>query len=154
MNHWLMKSEPECFSIDDLYHSPHHITAWDGVRNYQARNFMRDQMKVHDQVFFYHSNCQTPGIVGIAEVVKEAYPDHTAYDPHSEHPDPKSTPSNPRWFMVDIQFVKKFPRILPLVDLKKYALLSDMLLFRKGNRLSVLPVSINEWNFILKLTEH
>lgn len=148
MKYWLMKSEPSCFSIDDLYKAPKQTTCWDGVRNYQARNFMRDEMQIGDQVFFYHSNCQPPGIVGIAEVVRTAYPDFTAWDPHSEHPDPSSTPDHPRWFMVDIQFRKKFPRMLSLEELKHHPDLQHMQLLRKGNRLSVLPVSHAEWHYV------
>ena len=151
MKYWLMKSEPTCFSIDDLAKAPKKTTGWDGVRNYQARNFMRDDMKIGDLVFFYHSNCQPPGIAGIAEVVKTSYPDFTAWDPDSEHPDPKSTPENPRWFMVDIQFREKFPHVLPLDDLKHHPELAGMQLLKKGNRLSVLPVSADEWVFINKL---
>ena len=147
--YWLMKSEPSCFSIDDLQHSPQKTTHWDGVRNYQARNFMRDKMQIGDQVFFYHSNCSPPGIIGIAEVSSKAYPDFTAYDPDSEHPDPSSTPENPRWFMVDIRFVKKFPTIISLDELKQHPELSHMQLLRKGNRLSVLPIEKEEWLYIL-----
>lgn len=152
MKYWLMKSEPSCFSIDDLHRAPKQTTSWDGVRNYQARNFMRDDMNVGDLVFYYHSNCQPPGIAGIAEVVRTAYPDFTAWDPESEHPDPKSTPEQPRWFMVDIQFKKKFSEFLSLDELKLYPELSKMLLLRKGNRLSVLPVTQDEWQFICELT--
>ena len=150
-NYWLMKSEPSCFSIDDLQNAPNKTTCWDGVRNYQARNFMRDAMKIHDRVFFYHSNCKPPGIIGIAEVVSAAYPDYTAFDPTSEHPDSLSTPDKPRWFMVDICFVKKFPQLISLESLKSYLELSNMQLLRKGNRLSVLPVSKFEWEFINQL---
>lgn len=148
MNYWLMKSEPDCFSIDDLQQAKNQTSCWDGVRNYQARNFMRDQMRVGDQVFFYHSNCNPPGIVGIAEVVREAYPDHTAFDPNSEHPDLSSNAENPRWFMVDIRFVKKFKALISLESLKHHEALANMPLLRKGNRLSVMPVSANEWAFI------
>lgn len=151
MNYWLMKSEPSCFSIEDLKNAPKQIAHWDGVRNYQARNFMRDKMQIGDQVFFYHSNCNPPGIVGIAEVVSNAYPDFTAFDPESEHPDPKSTLDNPRWFMVDIQFKQQFPNLIALETLKHYPALEGMALLRKGNRLSVLPVSLSEWQFILTL---
>jgi len=151
MKYWLMKSEPSCFSIDDLKKRPEQTTSWDGVRNYQARNFMRDDMRVGDQVFFYHSNCNPPGIVGVAEVVKEAYPDYTAFDPNSEHPDLTSSPDNPRWFMVDIRFIKKFTHMISLEQLKQYVELSEMPLLRKGNRLSVLPVAVAEWNFIHRL---
>ncbi|KTD34521.1 EVE domain-containing protein [Legionella israelensis] len=146
--YWLMKSEPSCFSIDDLYHSPNQTTHWDGVRNYQARNFMKNDMKIGDQIFFYHSNCKPPGIVGIAEVSSEAYPDYTAFDPESDHPDSQSTPDNPRWFMVDIRFKEKFDEIIPLDELKKHEELADMPLVKKGNRLSVMPVSEKAWNFI------
>lgn len=151
MRYWLMKSEPSCFSIDDLANAPRQTTCWDGVRNYQARNFMRDEMKLGDLVYFYHSNCQPPGIVGIAEVVKTAYPDFTAWDPDSEHPDPTSTPEKPRWFMVDIQLREKFSHLLALDELKHHPELANMPLLRKGNRLSVLPVSQEEWQYIKKL---
>lgn len=151
MNYWLMKSEPSCFSIDDLIKAPHQTTSWDGVRNYQARNFMQKDMKLGDRVFFYHSNCNPPGIVGIAEVVREAYPDFTAFDPKSEHPDLSTTPDNPRWFMVDVRFVSKFPQMISLEQLKTYPQLQTMKLLQKGNRLSVMPVSHTEWNFIKSL---
>ncbi len=150
-NYWLMKSEPSCFSIDDLKTSPKQTSAWDGVRNYQARNYMRD-MRIGDQVLFYHSNCNPPGIIGVAEVVREAYPDHTAFDPGSEHPDPKSTPDNPRWFMVDIRFKSKFKHLIALDTLKHYSELKNMILLRKGNRLSVFPVTQHEWEFINALS--
>lgn len=153
MNYWLMKSEPDCFSIDDLINSPKQTTHWDGVRNYQARNMMRDEMKVGDLVFFHHSNAKPAGIVGIAKVVSESYPDHTAFDPESEHPDAKSTPDNPRWFMVDVQFVEKFKQTISLATLKTYPQLSDMLLLKKGNRLSVMPVEAEHWHFINELAE-
>lgn len=149
--YWLMKSEPSCFSIDDLQNAPHQTSPWDGVRNYQARNFMRHDMKVGDLIFFYHSNCTPPGIVGIAEVASAAYPDYTAFDPDSEHPDPSSTPENPRWFMVDVRFVKKFPHMISLDMMKQHPELSDMQLLRKGNRLSVLPVSRADWDYILTM---
>ncbi len=151
MNHWLMKSEPSCFSIDDLQRAPNQTSSWDGVRNYQARNFMRDGMHIGDQVFFYHSNCNPPGIIGVAEVASAAYPDYTAFDPHSEHPDPKSTPENPRWCMVDVRFKRKFSHLIALEVLKQHPELNNMLLLRKGNRLSILPVSLEEWTFIQAL---
>ena len=151
MNYWLMKSEPTCFSIDDLIKSPNQTTYWYGVRNYQARNCMKNDMRIGDQLFYYHSNCNPPGIVGIAEVVSDAYPDFTAFDPFSEHPDPKSTQENPRWFMVDVKFIKKFPQIISLHTLKQYSELADMPLLRKGNRLSILPIRIQEWEFISSL---
>ena len=153
MKYWIMKSEPSCFSIDDLQTASNQITHWDGVRNYQARNFMKNDMSIGDLVFFYHSNCNPPGIVGIAEVVSEAYPDHTAFDPNSEHPDCKSTPTNPRWFMVDIRFKKKFQQIISLEQLKQYPQLEKMQLLRKGNRLSVLPINLDEWKFINSLSD-
>lgn len=149
--YWLIKSEPSCFSIDVLRDSPEHTSPWDGVRNYQARNFMRDDMQVGDQVFFYHSNCNPPGIVGIAEVASEAYADYTAFDPNSDHPDASSTPDKPRWFMVDMRFKQKFAHMIPLETLKQYPELENMALVRKGNRLSVMPVSAQEWAFIMDL---
>ncbi len=150
MNYWLMKSEPNEYSIDDLATEAKGYEHWDGVRNYQARNFMR-QMKVGDKVFFYHSNTKVPGIVGIAEVVREAYPDHTQFDPENSHYDPKSKPENPRWDMVDIKFVRTLDRIIPLTELKSRPELMDMPLVRKGNRLSVMPVTPEQWDFILSL---
>ena len=149
--YWLMKSEPSCFSIDDLQQAPNQTTHWDGVRNYQARNFMRDQMQIGDLILFYHSNCNPPGIVGIAEVSSQAYPDFTAWDPTSEHPDPLSTEDKPRWFMVDVRFKKKLTHIISLEQLKQCHELSSMQLVRKGNRLSVLPISEKEWTQIQQL---
>lgn len=149
--YWLMKSEPSCFSIDALQHSPNQTAPWDGVRNYQARNFMRDTMKIGDRIFFYHSNCNPPGIVGIAEVASAPYPDYTAQDPYSDHPDPKSTPDNPRWFMVDVRFVEKFSDIISLEELKRHPELSGMQLLQKGNRLSVLPVRTEDWEYIISM---
>lgn len=151
--YWLMKSEPDTFSIDDLKNCPNKTEHWDGVRNYQARNMMRDQMKPKDLVFFYHSNCKVPGIVGIAEVAKSAYPDHTAQDAKSKYFDPKATPDNPRWFMVDIKFKKKFKDVISLNDLKSNKDLKDMSLVRKGNRLSVMPVSFEEWESIINMVD-
>ena len=151
MNYWLMKSEPNAFSIDDLQKMPDQTEHWDGVRNYQARNMMRDQMKIGDQVFFYHSNCDVPGIVGLMEVVCEGYPDHTAFDPQSKYFDPKSDPNNPRWIMVDIKYNRHTNRLIPLSELKEYEALENMQLVRKGNRLSIMPVTAAEWFIILKL---
>lgn len=153
MKYWLMKSEPGEFSIDDLQNAPGGETFWDGVRNYQARNFMRDDMKVGDGVLYYHSNCPETGVVGIATVCREAYPDHTAFDPEDKHYDPKSDPDNPRWCMVDIRFERKFERVILLRELRQYAdgPLRDMLLLRRGNRLSITPVTAGEWDFILSL---
>ena len=151
MNYWLMKSEPDAFSIDDLAAMPKKTEHWDGVRNYQARNMMRDQMKKGDLVFFYHSNCKVPGIVGIAQVVREGYPDHTAFDPEDIHYDPKSKPEKPAWYMVDIKFQRKLKRTISLEELKDRPELEEMALVRRGNRLSVMPVNKEEWAFILGL---
>jgi len=153
MNYWLMKSEPDVFGIDHLRKIPKKTEHWDGVRNYQARNMMRDQMKKGDLVFFYHSNCKEPGIVGIMQVVKEGYTDHTAFDPEAKYFDPKSDPDNPRWFMVDVKHKRKLRRNISLRELKQYAEdeLADMPLLRKGNRLSIMPLSKKQWEFILDL---
>lgn len=145
-----MKSEPDAFSIDDLARKPKKTEHWDGVRNYQARNMMRDQMKKGDLIFFYHSSCKQPGIVGIATVVSEAYPDFTALDIKNKHYDPKSDPSNPRWYMVDVMLVRKLKRNITLQELKNYKSLTDMTLLQRGNRLSVMPISKKHWDFILK----
>lgn len=152
MNYWLMKSEPETFSFDDLQQRPAQTEHWDGVRNYQARNMMRDDMRIGDQVFFYHSNCAEPAIVGIAEITKQGYPDFTAFDPEHIHFDPKSHPACPTWFMVDVRFIRKLNRPLRLAELKQYSeQLDDLALIRRGNRLSVMPVSAKAWEFILSL---
>jgi predicted RNA-binding protein with PUA-like domain len=147
--YWLMKSEPTAFSIDDLIRAPNHTTYWDGVRNYQARNFMRS-MAVGDHVLFYHSNTDPPAVVGIAEVVTTAYPDSTQFDKKDKHYDPESKPSKPRWDMVDIRFVRKFVRPLTLDELRKEPTLKGMVLLQKGSRLSVQPVSPLEWKHILR----
>jgi predicted RNA-binding protein with PUA-like domain len=151
MNYWLMKSEPDAFGIDDLYNKPGRTEHWDGVRNYQARNMMRDNMKLGDQVFFYHSNCAVPGIVGIMEVVREGYPDFSAFDPDDPHFDPKSDPSHPRWMMVDVRYVRTLSRVISLKELKAYPKLGDFALVRRGNRLSIMPVSALQWDFIIGL---
>lgn len=152
MKHWLMKSEPDVFSISDLRTAPKKTTAWDGVRNYQARNFMRDDMKKGDLVFFYHSNCEVPGIYGIARVSREAYPDETAFDRGHEHYDPKSRRDSPTWVVVDVTFVREFARPVSLETLKAHHdRLPDMLILRRGNRLSVTPVTLREWEFISSL---
>ena len=151
MNYWLIKSEPDVFSIDHLAEMPEQTDHWDGVRNYQARNMLRDQMQVGDQVFFYHSNCDTPGIVGLAKVVRTGYPDYTAFDPECKYYDPKSNPDNPRWFMVDIKFVRKLKRVISLKELKEIKELEEMPLVRKGNRLSVMPVEEKQFHFVLSL---
>ena len=153
MQYWLMKSEPDEFGIDDLKASPRKTAHWDGVRNYQARNMMRNEMKVGDQAFFYHSNTKVPGIAGIMEVVREGYVDHTAFDPKDPHYDPKSDPDKPRWFMVDLRFVRRTKRVIALSELREHAdgALADLRLLRRGNRLSIMPVSEQEWSFILSL---
>lgn len=148
--YWLMKSEPDVFSIDDLAGLPNHTTSWDGVRNYQARNFMR-AMKVGDQVLFYHSNAKPPSVVGIAEVVRTAYPDATQFDPRDPHYDPASTPEQPRWDLVDIRFMYKFAAPLSLDLLRGQPGLKGMELLRKGSRLSVQPVRKAEWNQVVRL---
>jgi predicted RNA-binding protein with PUA-like domain len=148
-----MKSEPDVFGIDHLAACKDQTEPWDGVRNYQARNMMRDQMKVGDKAFFYHSNCAQPGIVGVMEVVREGYPDHTAFDPEAKYFDPKSDPENPRWYMVDMRYVRHLARTITLAELKAYAEgpLRDMPLLRRGNRLSIMPVTAEQWDFILSL---
>ena len=152
MKYWLIKSEPDVFGIDDLKNAPAKKTHWDGVRNYQARNFMRDDMNKGDGVFFYHSNCDTPGIVGIAEVASAAYPDHTAFDANDPHFDPKSDPENPRWMMVDVRYKRKTKRLISLSELKEHAdALDGFPLIRRGNRLSVMPVSKPHWDYIISL---
>ena len=151
MSYWLFKSEPAEFSIDDLVQCTDQTEPWDGVRNYQARNMMRDQMKCGDQAFFYHSNTQALGIVGIVEVVREAYPDPTAFDPKDKHFDPKSKPDQPRWFMVDVKLVRKLKRLISLAELQTQAELADLALVRRGNRLSIMPVSLEQWQYILNL---
>ncbi|MFC4528827.1 EVE domain-containing protein [Dyella halodurans] len=145
--YWLMKSEPDAFSIDDLKRKGQE--AWDGVRNYQARNFMRDGMQVGDKVFFYHSNCAEPGIVGVAEVATDAYPDPSQFDPKSKYFDAASARDNPRWMLVDVKFVKKLKRTIGLKELQSEPALAEMALVRKGNRLSVMPVEATEWRHIL-----
>lgn len=149
MQYWLMKSEPNAFSIDDL--KTNGTDHWDGVRNYQVRNMMRDQMQVGDLAFFYHSNCQPPGISGVMEIVKAGYPDFTAWDENSDHFDPKSTPDNPRWYMVDVKFKRKFTDLVSLSDLKEHPELIDLPILRKGNRLSIVPVTPVQWDVILSM---
>ena len=151
MNYWLMKSEPEAFGIDDLKRVK--VEPWDGVRNYQARNMMRDEMEQGDLAFFYHSNCQNPGIVGIMEITRAGYPDPTAFDPEALHYDPKSDPVNPRWFLVDVRYRRHLDRIITLQELKEYGEeeLRGLSLLHRGNRLSVLPVTGQQWEFILSL---
>lgn len=150
---WLVKTEPESFSIDDLAAASQKTTFWSGVRNYQARNFMRDDMKRGDRVLFYHSNAEPSAIVGVAKVVREGYPDFTSWDESDHHYDPASTPANPRWFMVDLKLERKFKHALPLAELREVPALKDMELLRKGSRLSVQPVSAKEFEAILKLAD-
>ncbi len=149
MQHWLMKSEPDVYGIDHLAAQPDGRDHWDGIRNYQARNMVRDQMQVGDAVFFYHSNCKVPGIVGIMEIASEAYPDHTAFDPESKYYDPRSKPDQPQWMMVDVRLISKFPRTISLAEMRTHPELEDMVLLRRGNRLSITPVSPEHWDFIL-----
>lgn len=151
MQYWLMKSEPDTFGIDDLKSRDKGTEHWDGVRNYQARNMMRDKMKKGDKVFFYHSACKVPGIAGIAKIVKESYPDHTAQNPESKYYDPKASEEDPRWFMVDVKFERKLKRLIPLSELKENPALEGMQLLKKGNRLSIMPVSEDEWRLILAM---
>ena len=150
-NYWLIKSEPTEFSIDDLASCSNQTTHWDGVRNYQARNMLRDQMQLGDQAFFYHSNTDSTGIVGIAEIVRTAYPDFTAFDSNDKHYDPKSDPDNPRWYMVDIHLLRKLRRVITLAELREHSELADLPLLRRGNRLSIMPVTAQHWRFILTL---
>jgi predicted RNA-binding protein with PUA-like domain len=148
MHYWLMKSEPAEFSIDDLVRAAKNTTPWFGVRNYQARNFMRDQMQLGDLAFFYHSSCEVPGIAGIVEIAKLAYPDATQFDRKSIYFDPKATRDNPRWFNVEIRLVKK-TQLVPLSELRDYPRLAGMQLLQRGNRLSITPVDPAEWKFIM-----
>jgi predicted RNA-binding protein with PUA-like domain len=153
MGYWLLKSEPDVFGIDHLKDRPDQTEPWDGVRNYQARNMLRDQMRAGDLAFFYHSSCAEPGIVGIVQVVREGYPDASQFDPDAKYFDPKSSPANPRWYGVDVRYKRHTKRVLPLAELRAYAdgPLADLPLLRKGNRLSVMPVTPEQWEFILAL---
>ena len=148
---WLIKSEPSEFSIDDLEKSKNQTTYWDGVRNYQARNFIRDEMKIGDTVLFYHSNTEPNAVVGVCEVVKEAYPDHTQFDPKHIHYHPKADKKNPQWFMVDIKFVNKFKKPVTLEEIKVNPKLTQMKLVQRGNRLSIMLVTKDEYEEILKM---
>ena len=153
MNHWLLKSEPDSFSIDDLGKAPKQTTMWDGVRNFQARNMLRDSMKKGDLAFFYHSSCDVPGIAGIVSVVREGYPDVSAFDPKNHHYDADSKKDAPRWYAVDLKLVRKLKRVITLDELRKHAdkKLRDFVLLRRGNRLSVMPVAKKDWDFVLSL---
>lgn len=152
MRYWIFKSEPECFSLNDLAHSPNQTTAWDGVRNYQARNFMRDDMKPGDLGFFYHSG-KHPEIAGLVEVVKEGYPDLTAQDPDASHFDPAATPENPRWYMVDVKLIKRFEPPIPRALLRRQPALIGMELLKQGSRLSVLPCEKDDFEYIAHMAE-
>jgi len=147
--YWLMKSEPDCYSIDDLKRDK--VEPWDGTRNYQVRNMMRDDMQIGDMVLFYHSNTKEIGVVGTMEIVSKAYPDPTQFDPKSEHPDSKSDPENPRWLCVDVKFLSKFPRTISLAEIKIDPWFETMALIKKGNRLSVMPVSKKHFEKIIKM---
>ncbi len=150
--YWLMKTEPDTFGIDDLAAREGQTEPWDGIRNYQARNFMRDEMSPGDRVFFYHSNARPPGIVGIAQIVSEAYPDPTQFDPESPYYDPKSDPDKPRWLLVDVKLVRKWPRMLSLDELKAHAAeLDGFRLLARGNRLSIFPVAPEIWRRVCAL---
>ena len=149
MGFWLMKSEPDVYSIDDLKRDRRE--SWEGVRNYQVRNMMRDEMRKGDSAFFYHSNCKEPGIVGIMAIARESYPDDTQFDPESKYYDPKSDPEEPRWLMVDVRYRRKLKRNISLQELKAHAELAELALLRRGNRLSVMPVTEEQWKFILSL---
>ncbi|NCF72436.1 MAG: EVE domain-containing protein [Gammaproteobacteria bacterium] len=149
MAYWLMKSEPDVYSIDDLARDGREM--WDSIRNYQARNMMRDDMRIGDEIFFYHSNCKEPGIVGIMKVASEPYPDPIQFDKKSRYFDEKSSKENPRWILVDVEFVRKLSRNITLTEIKAEKSLEDMILARRGNRLSIMPVEKKHWNKILKL---
>jgi predicted RNA-binding protein with PUA-like domain len=151
MKYWLMKSEPDVFGIDDLQNAPEKNEPWDGVRNFQARNMMRDDMNEGDLAFLYHSNCKEPGIAGIMEIVRAGYPDMTAFDSNARYFDPKSDPANPRWYRVDVRYVRKLKRVITLSELKEHPEVTGLPLVRRGNRLSVMPVSRQQWKFILSL---
>jgi predicted RNA-binding protein with PUA-like domain len=153
MRYWLMKTEPSTFGIEQLAKAPKRTSGWDGVRNYQARNMLRDEMRRGDQAFMYYSSTEVPGIAAIMEVVKEGYPDPTAFDKRDHHYDPDSDPKNPRWYMVDVQLQRRLAHIITLEELRKHAggALKGMVLLRPGNRLSVMPVEAAHWRFILSL---
>lgn len=146
MAYWLMKSEPDLFAIDDLQRVG--VEPWDGVRNYQVRNMIRDQMRVGDLAFFYHSNCTIPGIVGLMRIHSAGYPDQTAFDPTHRYYDPKSNPASPRWYQVDVAFVTKFVEVIPLSWLKQQPQMADSPLVRHGTRLSIMPLSEQQWAFV------
>ena len=153
MQYWLMKSEPDVYGFDDLMAEPNQTDHWDGVRNYQARNIMRDQMKVGDQVLFYHSNTKPPHVAGLAEVVREGYPDHTAFDPNEKYFDPKSDPENQRWYMVNVKGLSALPAIISLQELKDHPNLTEMKVVQRGQRLSVQPVTKEEFETVIAMAE-
>lgn len=147
MKYWLMKSEPDVYGIDDLERDGRNM--WDGIRNYQARNMMRDDMRIGDEIFFYHSSCKEPGIAGIARVASEPYPDPTQFDPGSRYFDSRSSTENPRWTVVDVEFVRHLRKPVTLIEIKAHPGFADMLLTRRGNRLSIMPVSKQHWDLVL-----
>ena len=149
MAYWLMKSEPDAYGIDDLQRDGRE--PWDGIRNYQARNMMRDDMKIGDEAFFYHSNCKEPGIVGIMKIASEPYPDPTQFDRKSKYFDPKSSRDDPRWILVDVEFVTKLDRTITLAEIKEAKGLDGLILTRKGNRLSIMPIEKKHWNKLLRM---
>lgn len=151
MNHWLMKSEPSAFSVDDLAASPGKTTAWEGVRNYQARNLLRDDIRVGDLAFLYHSSCKLPGVVGVMEVVRGAYADPSQFDPGSRYFDPRSDRHAPRWFCVDVKLKRRLGRVIGLQEMRRHEPLRNLALLQRGNRLSVMPMTKPEWDFILSL---
>ncbi len=151
--YWLFKSEPSSFSYDDLVAEDDQTAEWDGVRNYQARNFMRDDMRVGDYVLFYHSNAKPPGVIGTARIVRESYPDDTAWDPNSRYYDPKSDPGNPTWLMVDIKAEHRLPRFISLNELKANPALADMQVIKRGQRLSIQPVTLEQWAEVLAMAD-
>jgi len=151
MGYWLFKTEPDAFSIDDLAAKPQQTEHWDGIRNYQARNFLRDDVKVGDNVFIYHSSCKIVGVAGLAKVVREGYVDHTQFDPDGKYYDPKSDPDKPRWMMVDVKLIEKFPEIIPLSAIKAHPEICDIGLVKKGHRLSIMPVSDKEAELIIAM---
>jgi predicted RNA-binding protein with PUA-like domain len=153
MQYWLMKSEPNTFGINDLKNSPNSTDHWDGIRNYQARNMIRDDMQPGDLAFFYHSNCKPPGIVGMMKIISSGYVDHTAFDPQETYYDPKSNPEKPRWYMVDVQYLETFAASITLNELKANPALEGMRLLKKGNRLSILPITEHEWHTILAMRD-
>ena len=154
MNFWLFKTEPDVFGIDHLQACPNQTEMWDGVRNYQARNFLRDQVKLGDLVFIYHSSCKNIGIAGMAEVVREAYPDPTQFNPESKYFDPKSSPEKPRWVALDIRFKQKFADVLALKTIKQIPQITELGLVKKGHRLSIMPVTAEEWQVLLQYVKN